>query len=273
VRDGLRNINEWCRRMSIALMTAAFKAKLNHTHKFVLVALCDNANDQGECYPSISMLCEKTSLSDRAVQKSIAFLVDAKFLRRDIRNGRSTYYFIADPASWPNSTPEPCSPRTTFTPNGVHPTPEPHSPQPPNGVHPTPERGSPITINESSVEPSKKQSKPTAFVLPAWIPAEAWGAFVEMRKQRKKLPTAYACKLIVDDLEKIRDAGHDIEVALKNSIKNGWTDVYAPKPNQSARASPAKPEKFDPLTYMKNKREALAKNERTIQFDANGEPL
>ena len=41
-----------------------------------------------------------------------------------------------------------------------------------------------------------------------------------------------------------------------------------------SRAGPAKPAKFDPLTHMKNQREAKAKtNERTIEFDANGEPL
>ena len=224
--------------MSIALMTAAFKAHLNHTNKFVLVALCDNANDQGECYPSVSMLCEKTSLSDRAVQKSIAYLVESKFMRRDIRNGRSTYYFIADPRTW-------------FT----------------------PERGSPITINESSLEPSNNQKKARAFELPDWVPADVWDAFIEMRKQRKKAPTDYACKLVVDELKKLRDGGHDVKTILNNSIKNGWSDVYAPKDQAIARASPFKPEKFDPVTYMKNKREAQAKNERTIEFDAHGEPV
>ena len=252
--------------MSIALMTAAFKAHLNHTNKFVLVALCDNANDQGECYPSVSMLCEKTSLSDRAVQKSIAYLVESKFMRRDIRNGRSTYYFIADPRTW--FTPEQCSP-----PNDVHPTPERGSPPPPNDVHPTPERGSPITINESSLEPSNNQKKARAFELPDWVPADVWDAFIEMRKQRKKAPTDYACKLVVDELKKLRDGGHDVKTILNNSIKNGWSDVYAPKDQAIARASPFKPEKFDPVTYMKNKREAQAKNERTIEFDAHGEPV
>jgi len=86
--------------MSILLMTAAFRSPIQTTHKFVLVALCDNANDQGECYPSVSMLCEKTSLSDRAVQKSLAYLEEKRFIQRQERYGRSNYYFIADPRTW-----------------------------------------------------------------------------------------------------------------------------------------------------------------------------
>lgn len=205
-------------------MTAAFKAHLNHTHKFVLVALCDNANDQGECYPSVSMLCEKTSLSDRAVQKSIAFLVDAKFIKRDIRNGRSTYYYIADPRTW--FTPEQDTP-----PNVVHPTPEPHSPQPPNSVHPTPERGSPITINEPSNESSvkPKREKSAQVVLPDWIPVDAWNGYIDMRKKKRKEPTDYARDLVIAELGKLLAAGQDLKAVLDNSTKNGWTDVYAVK--------------------------------------------
>jgi len=37
--------------MSVALMAQAWKSKYGSTAKLVLLALCDNANDQGECYP------------------------------------------------------------------------------------------------------------------------------------------------------------------------------------------------------------------------------
>ncbi|BBB59930.1 hypothetical protein UNDKW_1657 [Undibacterium sp. KW1] len=117
-------------------MTAAFKSPIQSTHKFVLLALCDNANDQGECYPSVSMLCEKTSLSDRSVQKSLAYLEDKQFIQRRERNGRSNYYFIADPRTW--FTPEEYSPPNDVhpTPNVVHPHPRTWFTPPPNVVHP-----------------------------------------------------------------------------------------------------------------------------------------
>ena len=60
--------------MSIALMTEAWKAELPSGRKFVLLSLCDNANDQGECYPSIAMIAKRCSMSVRAVQGHILAL-------------------------------------------------------------------------------------------------------------------------------------------------------------------------------------------------------
>ena len=209
-------------------MTAAFKAQLNHTHKFVLVALCDNANDQGECYPSISMLCEKTSLSDRAVQKSISYLVEAKYIKRDIRNGRSTYYYINDPRTW--FTPEECSP-----PNVVHPTPEPRSPPPPNVVHPTPEPRSPITINEPSIESSGNHQGVT---LPDWLPPDDWNRFCAYRlKASGKKWTKDAEILNLGKLVKFQAQGQDPVEVINESIANGWSGLFALK--QPSRASPS----------------------------------
>lgn len=71
-----------------------------------------------------------------------------------------------------------------------------------------------------------------AFALPDWIPGEVWAAYLETRKAKKAKSTAYALKLVVMTLEQIRDAGHDPIEALKKSIKGGWTDVYAPKPEK-----------------------------------------
>lgn len=220
-------------------MSAAFKTALQSTHKFVFVALCDNANDQGECYPSIPMLAQKTSLSERAVQKSITYLCETGFIHREVRTGRSTYYSVFVPSSWPTTT-EPRSPRTTFTPNNVHPTPEQCAPPPPNNVHPTPERGSPITIIEPSIEPST-EPKATPTALPDWIPKEAWDGYLQMRKKIKKAPTERAIKLVVDQLTALRQAGHDPAAVLDNSTLNNWTDVY-PIRDKNRRATDSKAE-------------------------------
>jgi hypothetical protein len=208
-------------------MTAAFKAQLSSTHKFVLVALCDNANDQGECFPSISMLCEKTSLSDRAVQKSIAYLVEKKFIKRDIRNGRSAYYFIADPRTW--FTPEQESP-----PNHVHPTPERGSPPPPNVVHPTPEPRSPITINEPSNEPSGNHQKrakvaqddfdPMAALLEAGVDEQTAKDWVQHRKAKK---FSFAMTVVKDRKKQAAIAGMSLDDALSMEVSRGWQGFKA----------------------------------------------
>jgi DNA-binding transcriptional MocR family regulator len=123
-------------------MTAAWKTELPQTPKMVLLALCDNANDEGECYPSVQTLAKKCSVSDRAVQMQLTRLEELGYVVREIRAGRSTVYNIRKPSEWPStpelrSPPKDVHPRTTFT-TGV------------KDVHPTPERRSPITIKEPS---------------------------------------------------------------------------------------------------------------------------
>lgn len=80
--------------MSIALMTEAWKAELPSGRKFVLLSLCDNANDQGECYPSIAMIAKRCSMSVRAVQGHILALESDGVVVRVERIGRSTLYRI-----------------------------------------------------------------------------------------------------------------------------------------------------------------------------------
>src|SRR3990167_6752441 len=118
--------------MSISLMTAAFKTGLPQVQKFVLVALCDNANDQGECYPSVPMLAIKCSLTERAIRKAVSALEQSRHISRSHRAGRSTLFQITDPGTWV-----------------------------------TPEHRSPIIINEPSVESSGNQKQARGTRLPA----------------------------------------------------------------------------------------------------------
>lgn len=230
-------------------MSAAFKTALSSTHKFVFVALCDNANDQGECFPSVSMLAEKTSLSDRAVQKSITYLCESGFLSRNIRNGRSTYYTVTPPHIWA-IPPNVVHPRITFTPNDVHPTPERGSPPPPNVVHPTPERGSPITIKEpsveSSIEPSKARrakSEPAGIDVFAGIDEQVVSDFKKLRVAKKAAITETAIRGIQREAEL---AGVTLEGALRICCERGWAGFKAEWVNRRAtdgRALPM-PDKF-----------------------------
>lgn len=82
--------------------------------------------------------------------------------------------------------------------------------------------------------------------LPSWIDEEAWNGFDDMRKARKKPLTPRAMKLIVTELEKLRERGHDVNAALDQSTMHCWLDVYPVKdkevPNlirtQTAREAP-----------------------------------
>jgi hypothetical protein len=130
--------------LSIHLMSAAFRTSLPSTQKFVLVALADIANDHGECYPSVATLMERCSLSERAVQGALSALEAQHFLRRELRCGRSTVYWITIDrglvAEYPRTscTPADGAPRTICTtpPQQVHPHPRTTCTPPPHVVHP-----------------------------------------------------------------------------------------------------------------------------------------
>lgn len=62
--------------------------------------------------------------------------------------------------------------------------------------------------------------------LPDWMPMEAWNGFKAMRKAQKKPMTERAEKMMIGTLQKLRDAGQDIEVCLEKSERNCWLDVY-----------------------------------------------
>ena len=197
--------------MSIALMTLAWKSNYASGKKMVLLALCDNANDQGECYPSVSMLVEKCSMSERSVFSHISELEKNGAIRRENRPGRSTVYHI-DSGKF--------STQTTANPAPLQP------------LHPTSATVAPITINEPSIEPSgnHKTKKPASpFVLPAWIPEETWTAFLDTRKKKKAANTDFALGLVLKTLIRFHDTGCDAIESLENSIKGGWSDVYEPK--------------------------------------------
>lgn len=77
------------------------------------------------------------------------------------------------------------------------------------------------------------------MILPDWIPAEPWAGYVEMRARSPKTKmTQRAMELRIKDLEKFRDAGHDVGAILDNSTVNGYTDLYVPK-EDSKRVSAA----------------------------------
>lgn len=80
--------------VSIKIMTAAWAVDLQHADKLVLLALADNANDEGMCYPSMRTVAAKCGMGWRTVQRAIQTLEEQGHLSRDFREGRSTVYFV-----------------------------------------------------------------------------------------------------------------------------------------------------------------------------------
>ncbi len=83
--------------MSIAWMTRVFASPepTQATERLMLLALADNANDQGVCWPSMNTLRLKCALKTiRGAEKVVARLEKSGFVERELRDGKTTVYHL-----------------------------------------------------------------------------------------------------------------------------------------------------------------------------------
>ena len=112
------------------------RAPFDQTHLLVLLALADQANDAGRCWPSAAHIAKRARCSDRYVRQVISELQSAGWLSIEERRGRSSMYTVTTPE--PRFTPEP---QLRGEPQA---TPEKPSPLSPSSPHPgTPVQGTP----------------------------------------------------------------------------------------------------------------------------------
>lgn len=102
------------------------------------------------------------------------------------------------------------------------------------------------TINPNpkpNPNPKKHRRKTADFLLPDWVPADAWNGFVEMRVKKKKPMTDRAAKLIVAELQKLKEQGYSPGAVLDQSTKKNYDDVY---PLKTTQAAPPQPQPTEP---------------------------
>jgi hypothetical protein len=81
--------------MSIRLMSIVWALELPPTEKIVLLALADQASDEGrQCWPSVGRVARRCGLAERTVRHALAALEAKRHLTRDHREGASTDYRI-----------------------------------------------------------------------------------------------------------------------------------------------------------------------------------
>lgn len=69
--------------------------------------------------------------------------------------------------------------------------------------------------------------KRAPIVVPDWLSGEVWGRWEQFRKRKSgKGWTEDAARLSLRTLEKLRDAGHDPETVINQSIERGWTGLF-----------------------------------------------
>jgi hypothetical protein len=80
--------------MSTHVMGKCWPLQMPPTPKAVLISLADNANDQGECFPSIDTISVRTCFGRTAVIEAIQWLEQNGLVVADRSNGRRTRYTI-----------------------------------------------------------------------------------------------------------------------------------------------------------------------------------
>ena len=197
--------------MSIGFMALAWKTDMPSGRKLVLLALCDNANNQGECYPSVDAISRKCSMGQRTVQQHISDLEAAGILTRHFRSGRSTVYKI-DPRNF-------CPPAGAAPVRNSHPTSTKPACLPLQIPDSPPASPAPIIINEPSKNPSpKRQMVRGTRLAPTW---ELPGAWIEWALQQQPTWTAEHVCFVAD---KFRD--HWIGLPGQRGVKADWLATW-----------------------------------------------
>lgn len=101
--------------MSIKIMSLIWeRGPQRQADRFVLLALADFANDDGECFPAVTTVARKTCMSVRGVQQIMRRLEADGWLKTRLNAGRggSNIYAIT-PA--PSAPPQDIHPRTNCT--------------------------------------------------------------------------------------------------------------------------------------------------------------
>ncbi|WP_342315735.1 helix-turn-helix domain-containing protein [Lysobacter sp. FW306-1B-D06B] len=254
--------------MSNEILSQCWKLRIPQTAKFVLISLADQADNDGICWPSVAFICERTSLCDRAVQKSLKWLREHSAIRIEANaaaKGKNLYTVTPD-----NFTPEPVSPPHKVHPEPDSPSPERGSPPPPNVV-----REPPNDVRTNHKKPSTNHQGPKGNSARAKVELDVADLVAEgvdeqvsidwlVVRKKKKLPLTKTAWLDVK-AEAVK-AGITAGEAVRIATKKGWAGFEATWNWKGANTPPgrittqAAHTGFDQIDYQKDADEWNATN-------------
>ena len=210
--------------MSMMLMVKAMQSKVgNPLRKLVLIKLADNANDQGECWPSYQHIADQCEMSKRSVMTHIDALIECGFLRKEIRIGgqkgnKSNLYTLRIPSAGDSL------PSATAAPPSAGDSPPPSAGAAPRTSH------SLEPINEPVMEPKKaapKNNKKNADQLsfhewPCLPKEQVFNDWMAQRKAKRAPVTQTVIDSIGKELTKSFNDGYDVDECLSEAVSAGW---------------------------------------------------
>lgn len=228
--------------MSINAVSWALGLKVDRSStKFVLVALCNYANEFGECYPSAKQLAEDTCQDIKTVESNLARLRDSGLIvdtgmRRGSTKQVIVYRIVPDAAA-PKEAPKPAEtpPKTGQLNTPVFPANTPvfplNTPVFPE-KHPQKRGTEPSRNRQGTVKKEVKRENAPAFCLPDWINKSHWDAWHSTAKRKNASPAQK--QMAVDKLAAWRAEGIDHAAALENAALAGWQGLFKPDDPASA---------------------------------------
>jgi len=207
--------------MSIKIMAQVFNDdNLEPMKKLIMLAIADNANDNGVCYPSIDLICSKTSLSNKTVIKHIKELEKLKLLYSKYRTKknkqRNTKKYLIYPEIYYHLLDE--DDEMFFKDYRVQ---SEEATLRVQSEEATPKSG--VQSEEATPKPSLSLFNHHLYKQLTKREKELFLEYISFRK-KKKLPNS----LKIQDrlLKKYFEFGRNIEV-IEKAIVSGWRDFYA----------------------------------------------
>jgi hypothetical protein len=207
--------------------------------RYVMLKLADNANSEGKCFPSMADICKSTKLSESTVRRCLNDLEKGSYLTviKGVGRGHHSQYQLHKKVSEGKVSDRKVSEEkvstgplkgVTQTLKGVSLT------EPP---HPLIR----VTVKNHQ-EPSGAfalGATPVVEELPAWVNADLWQGFVEMRRKMPRVPfTDRARAGILADLDRLRGWGIDANQRLDKATKHGWRGVLFDSDGPQQKSNP-----------------------------------
>lgn len=209
-------------------MALCWPLQMPPTPKAVLISLADNANDHGECWPSLTRIAERTCFGRTAVIEAIHWLEQNKYLTADRGNGRHSRYAIdlntlkqgdllnVKPVRHADRSVRRTSPAGVSDPSASRTGPVRQA----DTNHKEPSRTVTKSITPKTVDLdfSSWPSAPSAQVLADWL---------AHRKAKKAPVSQTVLSAFGRELHKAAAMGIDVDTCLSTAMQRNWQGLNA----------------------------------------------
>ena len=216
--------------MSMELMVKAMKAKVgNPLRKLVLLKLADNANDQGECWPSYNYIAEQCEMSRRSVMDHVKKLEKSGFLRREYRKGikgnsSNVFHLDFDENTGLGGESAALPSESVALPPSESPALPSESAALPlvNLLHPEPVTLEPVNESLKDLPTTSKKSALDFSKWPALPSDQVFKDWLAVRKQKKAKLTQTAINRLAPHLVKAVEAGCSVDAVFELCVSRCW---------------------------------------------------